>query len=113
MSADNDPSILLDHLHQAVLCIDVSGRVNYCNESASLFWQRDSSRLRGTEAGRLFREDTQILDRLKQVFDDAQEFQLSSYELSTPPLENRVAEIVLTPLMNGAGKHPLQHDQGT
>ncbi len=103
MSVDNDPSILLDHLHQAVLCINVSGRVNYCNESASLFWQRDSSRLRGTQAGRLFREDTLILDRLKQVFDDAQEFQLRSYELSTPPLENRIAEIVLTPLMNGAG----------
>ena len=68
MSADNDPSILLDHLHQVVLCIDESGRVNYSNESASRFWQRDSSRLCGTESGRLFREDTQILDNLSSVY---------------------------------------------
>ena len=68
-----------------------------------------ASRLSGVDVGRLFHGGVLIRERLKQVFETEKEFQLSSYELITPTMQGRTAEIVLTPLSNGSGapKHAL------
>jgi two-component system nitrogen regulation sensor histidine kinase GlnL len=103
MITNKDSTNLLDQLRQAVLLIDARGKLVYCNEAASLLWDRDSSRLKGLGADSLFEQDPQILIRLQQVLEDEKEYQLSSYELQTPPLQNRTAEIVLTPLRKSGG----------
>ncbi len=102
MLSENLSKTLLDHLRQAVLLVDSSGKVVFCNESALLLWRLDSARLRGMGVENLFRDDHLIRERLKQVLQSEKEFQLSGYKLQTPPLKLRVAEIVLTPLRNGA-----------
>ena len=103
MITDKDPTYLLDQLRQAVLLIDSKGRLTYCNEAASLLWHRDASRLQGMEADLLFQHDSQIREKLKLVLEDEKEFQLSSFELQTPPLQDRTAEIVLIPLRRSGG----------
>ncbi|MCH2300834.1 MAG: PAS domain-containing protein, partial [SAR324 cluster bacterium] len=103
MITDKDPTYLLDQLRQAVLLIDSKGRLTYCNEAASLLWHRDASRLQGMEADLLFQHDFQIREKLKLVLEDEKEFQLSSYELQTPPLQDHTAEIVLIPLRRSGG----------
>ena len=81
MITNKDSTNLLDQLRQAVLLIDARGKLVYCNEAASLLWDRDSSRLKGLGADSLFEQDPQILIRLQQVLEDEKEYQLSSYEL--------------------------------
>lgn len=102
MLPENLSKTLLDHLRQAVLLVDFSGKVVFGNESALLLWRLDSPRLHGMEIEYLFHDDHLIRERLMQVLHSEKEFQLSGYELQTPPLDSRVAEIVLTPLRNGS-----------
>ena len=45
MSPKNIKNTLTDYLQQAVIVINQKGYVIYCNDSASQFWQKDTTRL--------------------------------------------------------------------
>ena len=97
-------SSLTDHLHQAVLVIDQTGEVIYCNDSAAQFWQKDFMRLLGKQSSTLFHEDFLIQEKISDVLDSGKVFRMGGYVLKTPPIQERGAEIVITPVLNKHGR---------
>ncbi len=94
---------LTDHLQQAVLAIDQSGVIVYCNDSASHFWQRGMELLIGSQYSDLFKEDQLIQQKIRQVLDSGKICRLGGYVLQTLPLNDRGAEIVIAPIRNESG----------
>ena len=95
---------LTDHLQQAVLVIDQNGVVVYCNDSAALFWQKDSVRLLGKQSCELFNADVLIQEKIQGVLESGKVFRMGGYVLQTPPLQERGAEIVIAPVRNKSGR---------
>ena len=89
---------LADHLEHAVLVINQKGELIYCNDSASQFLQKDSVRIRDNKIDELFFADKTIQDKIKEVFNSGIVFKMGRYELNTPPLYERGAEIVIAPI---------------
>ena len=96
-------SSLTDYLPQAVLVIDPKGKVVYCNDSASQFWQKDAVRLLGKQSSTLFHEDPLIQEKINGVLKTGIVFRMGAYVLQTHPFHNRGAEIVIAPVFNKSG----------
>jgi Signal transduction histidine kinase, nitrogen specific len=96
-------SNLTDHLQQAVLAVDQSGIIVYCNYSASHYWQRGIELLLGCENTDLFHSDLLIQQKIREVLDTGKVCRLGGYVLQTPPLHERGAEIVIAPVRNESG----------
>ena len=96
-------SNLTDHLQQAVLAVDQSGEIVYCNDSASHYWQRGMELLLGRQNSDLFHADLLIQQKIKEVLDSGKVCRLGGYVLQTPPLHDRGAEIVIAPVRNESG----------
>ena len=94
---------LTDHLQQAVLAIDKSGVIVYCNDSASHYWQQSMEHLLGRQNTDLFHADLLIQQKIKEVLDSGKICRLGGYVLQTPPLHERGAEIVIAPIRNESG----------
>ena len=94
---------LTDHLQQAVLAVDQSGVIVYCNDSASHFWQRGMELLLGRQNKDLFQADLLIQQKIREVLDSGKVFRIGGYVLQTPPLNERGAEIVIAPVRNESG----------
>ena len=95
---------LTDQLQQAVLVIDQKGDVVYCNDSAAQFWQKDSIRLLGKQSSTLFHEDLLIQEKISNVLKSGKVFRVGGYVLKTTPLQERGAEIVISPVLNKHGR---------
>ena len=91
---------LTDHLQQAVLAVDQSGVIVYCNDSASHYWQRGMELLLGRQNTDLFHADLLIQQKIREVLDSGKVCRLGGYVLQTPPLHERGAEIVIAPVRN-------------
>ena len=94
---------LTDHLQQAVLAVDQSGVIVYCNDSASHYWQRGMELLLGSQNRDLFQADMLIQQKIREVLDSGKVFRIGGYVLQTPPLKERGAEIVIAPVRNESG----------
>ena len=94
---------LTDHLQQAVLAVDQSGVIVYCNDSASHYWQRGMELLLGSQNQDLFQSDLLIQQKIREVLDSGKVFRIGGYVLQTPPLNERGAEIVIAPVRNESG----------
>jgi len=94
---------LTDHLQQAVLAIDQSGEIVYCNDSASHYWQMGMELLLGRQSSDLFHADLLIQQKIREVLDSGKVCRLGGYVLQTPPLHERGAEIVIAPVRNESG----------
>jgi len=94
---------LTDHLQQAVLAINQSGEIVYCNYSATHYWQRGTELLLGKQNTDLFHSDILIQQKIKEVLDSGKVCRLGGYVLKTPPLNERGAEIVIAPVINESG----------
>ncbi len=90
-------SNLIDHLQQAVLAVDQSGVIVYCNDSAAHYWQRGTELLLGEQNTDLFHADLLIQKKIKEVLESGKVCRLGGYVLKTPPLHERGAEIVIAP----------------
>ena len=91
---------LTDHLQQAVLAVDQTGVIVYCNDSASQYWQRGMELLLGRQNTDLFHADLLIQQKIREVLDSGKVCRLGGYVLQTPPLQERGAEIVIAPVRN-------------
>jgi len=96
-------SCLTDHLPQAVLLINQKEEVVYCNDSAAQFWEKDSQRLVGKKSSEFFDADIMIQEKIRGVLDSGKVFRMGSYVLKTPPLKERVAEVVIAPVRKKSG----------
>ena len=67
---------LTDHLQQAVLAVDQSGVIVYCNDSASHYWQRGMELLLGRQNKDLFQDDLLIQQKIREVLDSGKVFGL-------------------------------------
>ena len=94
---------LTDHLQQAVLAVDQSGVIVYCNDSASHYWQRGMELLLGRQNTDLFHADLLIQQKIREVLDSGKVCRICGYVLQTPPLHERGAEIVVAPVRNESG----------
>tara|TARA_B100000945_G_scaffold268629_1_gene229175 strand:- start:616 stop:1725 length:1110 start_codon:yes stop_codon:yes gene_type:complete len=94
---------LTDHLQQAVLAIDQSGVIVYCNDAASHFWKRGMELLLGSQNTDLFNKDILIQQKIREVLDSGKVCRLGGYVLQSLPLIDRVAEIVIAPIRNESG----------
>ena len=95
---------LTDHFQEAVLVIDQKGDVVYCNDSAAQFWQKDSVRLLGKQSSTLFHKDLLIQEKIRNVLKSGKVFRVGGYVLKTTPLQERGAEIVISPVLNKHGR---------
>ena len=103
MLSNKEIANLIDHLQQAVLAIDQTGVIVYCNDSASHYWQRGMELLLGKQNTDLFYADLLIQEKIKEVLDSGKICRLGGYVLQTPPLQERGAEIVIAPVRNDYG----------
>ena len=94
---------LTDHLQQAVLAVNQSGVIVYCNDSAAHYWQRGMELLVGKQNTDLFHADLLIQQKIKEVLDSGKVCRIGGYVLKTPPLHERGAEIVIAPVRNESG----------
>ena len=103
MPSSNYIANLTDHLQQALLAVDQTGSIVYCNDSASHYWQQGMELLLGRKKTDLFHEDPLILTKIREVLDSGKVCRLGGYVLKTPPLQERGAEIVIAPVRNKSG----------
>tara|TARA_Y100001970_G_scaffold290301_1_gene423619 strand:+ start:1063 stop:2139 length:1077 start_codon:yes stop_codon:yes gene_type:complete len=98
MKKDEHIRSLSDHLQQAILVINKKGNVIYCNDSASQFWKKDSTKIIDGQIKELFKKDLMIQEKIKEVFRSGKVFKIGEFALQTSPMNQHGAEIVIAPV---------------